>query len=1158
MHVPPVVTVTATSTSVTEGQTASNSGTWSLGDSYAQAVTLAASIGNVTANPNGTWTWSMPTIDGPYSQTVVITATDDCGGTSIVEFDVHVRNVAPQVTLNQVAAIFEGGIATLNGTITDPGVLDTFTLQINWSPNNVETYTFPASAAGSQSFTLTHQYLDDNPSGTNGDTYTIRVIATDDDGGSSASPTSLLIANQNLGIVTRHDVLTGANLGNPLVGGGLTTPAGIAAGPDGKLYVGSRDSSGMGGQVLRYDSQTGAFLDVFVSPGTGLNSPRNVFFGPDGHLYVSAIRSNNVNRYDGQTGALLGTFVSLSSATPSLSVALFGPDANNDAYPDLYVAQSSPVSAIYRYDGLSGAFLDTFSSPTAIDGLDSMVFGPDGHLYVTGYYSNNVGRYDGSTGAFIDQFVTPGSGGLSGPTNLVFDPEGNLLVSSWNNGRVLRYSGQTGAFLGTFISSVNFPGDLFYLAGSPTEPPEPMHAATTVTIHNVDVAFDAGANETVDPSQAGAFSRSAIAFTDSGVLDTHTVTVDYDGDNVIDETINVPFGERSFDLGYTYTADGVYTVTVTVQDDDGNPVTDTFQVTVQLENDGVPAAVEDAGPNGGDGNYDGIPDSQQGNVASLPNAETQAYVTLASTSGTSFSGVEALPSPSDLPRQAKTPIGLFDFSVVNVTPGAATDVILYMPTGVKVNQYWKNDGAGWYRFTWNGTTGATFADMNGDGTKDIILHFVDGQRGDADGLANGIIVDPGAPVFEMSVTADEASVTVDEGETATNQGVYEDVDLDAVTLTASIGTIAKGNGTWTWSFDTTDGPAESQTVTITADDGQGGIVTTTFELIVNNVAPTVTLAGPTEAVRGETISFVGSFTDPGADAHTTTWQVIDSAYAVVAAGSGLSFSFTPTASGAYTVQFIVDDGDGGIGTASQTLTVVAAAVRTDACDPTRTMLVVGGTLGDDNIVISPIGNAGSVEVTINGIFQGTFTPTGRLVVYAQAGNDDVQVAGSITNSAWLFGGAGNDRLKGGNGHDVLVGGDGDDLLIGGQGRDLLIGGIGADRIVGNADEDILIAGTTAYDAWEDALCCLMAEWTSARSYSQRTANIMAGTSLTNGFRLNGDDGPLQTVFNDDDLDTLTGSQGQDWFFANRVADNGGVLDKVTDQAANELWNDIDF
>ena len=42
--------------------------------------------------------------------------------------------------------------------------------------------------------------------------------------------------------------------------------------------------------------------------------------------------------------------------------------------------------------------------------------------------------------------------------------------------------------------------------------------------------------------------------------------------------------------------------------------------------------------------------------------------------------------------------------------------------------------------------------------------------------------------------------------------------------------------------------------------------------------------------------------------------------------------------------------------------------------------------------------------------------------------------------------------------------------------------------------------------------------------------------------------------------TLTGSQGQDWFFANRDAANGGggLLDTVTDKAANELWNDTDF
>lgn len=56
----------------------------------------------------------------------------------------------------------------------------------------------------------------------------------------------------------------------------------------------------------------------------------------------------------------------------------------------------------------------------------------------------------------------------------------------------------------------------------------------------------------------------------------------------------------------------------------------------------------------------------------------------------------------------------------------------------------------------------------------------------------------------------------------------------------------------------------------------------------------------------------------------------------------------------------------------------------------------------------------------------------------------------------------------------------------------------------------------------------------------------------------GDEVVSQTVFNDNDVDMLTGSQGQDWFFANRVADNGGPIDFVTDKAGNELWNDTDF
>ena len=87
---------------------------------------------------------------------------------------------------------------------------------------------------------------------------------------------------------------------------------------------------------------------------------------------------------------------------------------------------------------------------------------------------------------------------------------------------------------------------------------------------------------------------------------------------------------------------------------------------------------------------------------------------------------------------------------------------------------------------------------------------------------------------------DQSSVTVDEGQTASNSGSVSDPDGDIVTLSASVGTVNNhGDGTWSWSFGTNDGPAESQTVAISADDGNGSTTEISFQLTVNNVAPSV-------------------------------------------------------------------------------------------------------------------------------------------------------------------------------------------------------------------------------------------------------------------------------------------------------------------------------
>lgn len=170
-----------------------------------------------------------------------------------------------------------------------------------------------------------------------------------------------------------------------------------------------------------------------------------------------------------------------------------------------------------------------------------------------------------------------------------------------------------------------------------------------------------------------------------------------------------------------------------------------------------------------------------------------------------------------------------------------------------------------------------------------------------------------------TVTAANDPVTVNEGAEATNTGTYGDVGDDTVTLAASVGTITPGAGTWSWSYTPADGP-DTQTVTITATDSDNAETTTTFQLIVNNVAPIVD-AGPDQTVDvGDVVTFSGSFTDPGVDTHTYEWDFGD--------GGTNDTTLTPThvyeSVATYTVTLTVTDSDGDVGTDTLTVSVLRA------------------------------------------------------------------------------------------------------------------------------------------------------------------------------------------------------------------------------------------
>ncbi|MEZ5944735.1 MAG: choice-of-anchor Q domain-containing protein [Planctomycetaceae bacterium] len=85
----------------------------------------------------------------------------------------------------------------------------------------------------------------------------------------------------------------------------------------------------------------------------------------------------------------------------------------------------------------------------------------------------------------------------------------------------------------------------------------------------------------------------------------------------------------------------------------------------------------------------------------------------------------------------------------------------------------------------------------------------------------------------VHVAADNVLVPVQGGQTAHNAGTFSDLEMDTVTVQASIGQLVQnGDGTWSWSLATTMGVHELQNVIVTATDAHGAVSTTTFEVAI--------------------------------------------------------------------------------------------------------------------------------------------------------------------------------------------------------------------------------------------------------------------------------------------------------------------------------------
>jgi hypothetical protein len=368
---------------------------------------------------------------------------------------------------------------------------------------------------------------------------------------------------------------------------------------------------------------------------------------------------------------------------------------------------------------------------------------------------------------------------------------------------------------------------------------------------------------------------------------------------------------------------------------------------VDHDNDGIPSA-EEQGPSGNDPGYDGngdaIPDSQQDNVASL-HAVIGGYVTIACSDQFALSNVTAIgnPSPTDRPVGAEMPYGFFNFRVTNLTAGEAIVVVIRVPDGSIVNSYYKygptpgNPTPHWYEFNYDGQTGALI-----DGNV-IYLSFVDGLRGDDDLTANGIIVEPGAPVFLdktppappviLEIADDTGTVgdRITSDKTLVINGTAEaGSTVEMFVGCSSIGTsVTSGSGIWSFDYTGTSLADGTYSLTARATDvgGNTSAASAAVAVKVDTIAPGVTVNHLT--TTDSTPQLTGTVDDPNA---TVEVMILSHTYPATNNGDGtwtlLDNTIDPALQvGTYEVVVKATDVAGNIGTdgTNNELVVVTAA-----------------------------------------------------------------------------------------------------------------------------------------------------------------------------------------------------------------------------------------
>ncbi len=811
------------------------------------------------------------------SYTISVTVTDDDGTSDPVTRTVIVSNIAPVMDPLTLASstILENGTASLSGSFTDPGAVTTHSLTIDWGDGSaVQTVDL---AAGVLTFSgVPHTYLQDKAT-----PYTISVTVSD--GATTSTPATI-----DLTVTNDQPEIEGLSLTEASIDENGSTTLSGSFNDDGTLDEHTVSIDWGDGSAVQTVTLTPvgvrAFSDISHVYAQHQSYTISVTVRDEEHTSSEAtitITVNNIAPVMVDDLALSPSTIDEGGST-SLSGSFTDPGTLDEHtvkidWGDGETETVDLAAGILTFSGVPHTYLDngTYTISVSVSD-DAVIFSA---AVTTSITVSNVAPEIGPLNLAPDSILEGGSTLLSGSFNDAGGMDTLTATIDWGDGNTetVTYGGSAPYNFGN--SHIYLQDGIYTITFTVSDADGGENSATTtITVNNAAPVLNPE-NMSFNPAtiNEGDEAKLTVNFSDLGLDDTHTVTIDW-GDSTSDTTLNLPAGVLSFEQAHTFPFSGNFTITVTVVDEDG---ASSGAKTIAL---------------------------QVANIAPTINSFTATP-----TSGPEGTSVKVNLEFSDIGKENSQTIHIDWGNGTQSSEIVDSDDLVYTAYPYEKETLYNDNGVFTITVTITDFDGGSVTQTVGP----ITINNVNPSLSDVsitspvdeNGLAtlSATIIDPGV--------ADNFTIRIDWGDGSP----VEDFEYQPSQRTFSEHhRYLDDNPTAT--------PFDSYNVTLSITDKDGGNGSAGTTVVVNNAAPIANAGPDANAFTTVPFTFAGSFTDPGTlDTHTYSWVINDGVSDIATITDSLTPEYTFTQEGVYTATLTVTDDDTGTDSDTVTITVTLAA-----------------------------------------------------------------------------------------------------------------------------------------------------------------------------------------------------------------------------------------